>query len=125
MTYRKLIIKAVEELRDLNMRSSKDAIYRYVESHIPVGMECNYPLFLTDLKALAEDGILEITPTHCSFSQSFKKKRIMEIQARALALQLASPNLNVWMDLMSDDPMPPMHSDHIKCKEAKRRVTST
>ncbi|KAI2513448.1 hypothetical protein MHU86_922 [Fragilaria crotonensis] len=125
MPYRKLILKAVEELRDSNMRSSQDAIYRYVESRIPDGVECNYPLFLTNLKTMAEDGILELTPTHCSLSTEYKKKRVAEMHARTLLLQTPSPNLNAWMNDVSDEIPRQRNADHIKHKEAIRRVLSS
>jgi linker histone H1 and H5 family len=125
MPYRKLILKAVEELRDSNMRSSQDAIYRFVESHIPNGVECNYPLFLTDLKAMAEDGILEINSTHCSFSADYKKKRVAEMHARTLLVHTPGPDLNVWMNDVSDDTPRQRNADHIKHKGAIRRVLSS
>jgi hypothetical protein len=124
MPYRKFILKAVEELRDSHMRSSIDAIYRYVESHLPDGVECNYPLFLTDLKAMAEDGIIEATSTHCSFSPEYKKRRVSEIHARALILQAACPNLSVTMDVVSAPSAKPNSYHHIKHKQAKRRILS-
>ena len=125
MPYRKQILKAVEELRDSNMKSSIDAIYRYVESHLPEGTECNYPLFLTNLKAMGEDGVLELTSTHCAFSPEYKKKRVSEINTRALVLQTAFPDLNCWMDFASDVQPPHLSADHIKHKQAKRRISSS
>ena len=125
MPYRKLILKAVEELRDSNMRSSQDAIYRYVESRIPNEAECNYPLFLTNLKSMAEDGILELTSTHCAFSTEYKKKRVAEMHARTLLLQTPTPNLNVWMNDVPNDTPWQRNADHIKHKEAMRRVSSS
>ena len=125
MPYRKLILKAVEELRDSNMRSSQDAIYGYVESHLQNGVECNYPLFLTDLKSMAEDGILVLTSTHCSFSTDYKKKRVADMHARTLLVHTPSPDLNVWMNDVSDDTPRQRNIDHIKHKEAIRRVSSS
>lgn len=120
MPYKKLILKAVEDLRDSHMRSSLDAIYRYVESNLPNGIECNYPLFLTDLKAMAEEGDLELTTAYCGLTPEFKKRRVSDIQKRALKLQSNFPDISVLMDVTSSPTQ--RSGNHMKNKEAKRRV---
>jgi hypothetical protein len=120
MPYRKLILKAMDELRDSHMRSSLDAIYRYVESNLPNGIECNYPLFLTNLKSLAEDGHLELTAAYCGLTPEYKKRRVSDLQRRAIMLHASLPDIDVSMDASSVSP--PRMGNHMKHKEAKRRV---
>jgi hypothetical protein len=122
MPYRKLILKAMDELQDSHMRSSLDAIYRYVESNLPNGIECNYPLFLTDLKSLAEDGDLELTATYCGLTPEYKKRRVSDIQRRAIMLQKYFPDIDVSMMDGSSMSTQQRAGNHIKHKEAKRRV---
>ena len=121
MPYRKEILKAVEALRDNHMRSSIDAIYRHVESNLPDGVECNYPLFLHNLKSMAEDGDLELTSTHVGLSQEFMKRRLSEIYARGSMLQAG---LHTNVTLLAYYTPSQRSVDHLKNKEAKRRVLS-
>jgi hypothetical protein len=117
MPYRKAILKAVEELRDSHLRSSIDAIYRHVESNLPDGTECNYPMFLANLKSLVEDGDLEMTPMHCSLSPEYKRRRTTEIQDMITKLQAISSRRGSF----SAGPPSLAKPDHAKHKAARRR----
>eukprot|EP00980_Cylindrotheca_fusiformis_P028120 scaffold22581_cov123-Cylindrotheca_fusiformis.AAC.17 len=79
--YRTAIIRAIDELKDFNLRSNIDAIRRHVESTLGPSHVWNDTLFLKTLKALAHEGDIEqCANVNCGLSPEFKQRRTKSMQ---------------------------------------------
>ena len=111
MTYRKAILKAVDALHDTHLRSSVKEIRKHVENNLDPGQTLNFHAFLTDVKALVEEGDLELNSMQCGLSPEYKKRKVNVIRDRfwrMQKMQLSNPTSNAFYNLQPSpftDPM--------------------
>jgi hypothetical protein len=120
MAYRKAIIAAIEEMGDNHLRSSNEAIEKHVKANLPSGMAWNHVLFLTTLKAIIEDGDVDVLSNAFSLSPDYKKRRVRNIMAK---LQQSPNPPMISLSFADDDDSSTVRNDeHLKHKAAKRKV---
>ena len=85
MVYRKAILKAIESLHDVQLRSNVDSIRRHVKSSLEdEDHPWNEIVFNKTLKAVVHDGEIEqCTYVNCALSPEYKRKRANSLAAFA------------------------------------------
>lgn len=81
-TYRRAILKAIEDLHDCHLRSHLDAIRRHVYSALEDDHTWNEVVFMKTLKSIVNDGEVEqITAVNCALSPEYKRRRANSLTA--------------------------------------------
>ena len=123
MAYRKAIISAIEDMGDNHLRSSVETIEKHVKANLPSGTEWNHVLFLTTLKAIIEDGDVDVSSNHFTLSPDFKRKRVRSFMTKLQ--QCPNPPMTYpSFDAGDDNNSPTLRNndEHLKYKAAKRKV---
>lgn len=123
MAYRKAIISAIEDMGDNHLRSSVETIEKHVKANLPSGTEWNHVLFLTTLKAIIEDGDVDVSSNHFTLSPDFKRKRVRSFMTKLQQCPnppMIYPSFDAGDD--NNSPTPRNNDEHLKYKAAKRKV---
>lgn len=121
MAYRKAIIAAIDNMGDNHLRSSIEEIEKHVKANLPSDIEWNHILFLTTLKAIMEDGAVEISSNKLSLSPDYKQRKVRSIVTKLC--QHSQPAPMALVSLRTDDESTLRNDDHLKYKAAKRKVS--
>jgi hypothetical protein len=129
--YRAAIIRAIDELKDFNLRSNIDAIRRHVESGLGPDHAWNDTVFLKTLKALANDGDIEQCATvNCGLSPEFKQRRTKSInsllekrsQMHTLPPQITYPYFATTHGDLHEKMHPARKQEHAKLKIIPKKI---
>jgi hypothetical protein len=129
--YRAAIIRAIDELKDFNLRSNIDAIRRHVESGLGPDHVWNDTIFLKTLKALANDGDIEQCATvNCGLSPEFKRRRtksmnsLLEKRSRMHTLppQITYPYFATTHGDLHEKMHPARKQEHAKLKIIPKKI---
>ena len=81
-TYRKAILKAIEDLHDCHLRSNVDSIRRHAYAALEGDNKWNEVIFMTTLKAIVNDGEVEQSAgVNCALSPEYKRRRANSLTA--------------------------------------------